>query len=172
VKNKQKQVSCTSICSAEIINKNQKNGPFLSSCFNLKFWYFLRVSNLKFIFRKSVYVQLWYGAFYMYQYKQYRTQPSRYKTADTAACKTHYTMLPVYTTVFLKMNLQFRNKWKTSKIKNWNINLGNVQFVGLYCIIILQYTVQETKKLTCVNVNIFPTKTTFKQYAQNGGHEI
>jgi hypothetical protein len=31
-----------------------------------------------------------------------------YKTADTDACKTYYT-IPVYTTVFLKMNARFRN---------------------------------------------------------------
>ena len=31
----------------------------------------------------------------------------------------------------------------------------------------------KNKTLTCcVNVNIIPPKITFKQYAQNGGHEI
>ena len=38
----------------------------------------------------------------------YRTHSSIYKTAYTDACKTDYT-IPVYTTVFLKMNTRNRN---------------------------------------------------------------
>jgi len=42
--------------------------------------------------------------FYMHQYKQ----SCRYKTACTDVCKTYRT-IPVYTTVFLKMNPRVRN---------------------------------------------------------------
>jgi len=50
-------------------------------------------------------IQFWYRVFYM----QYRTHSSTYKTAYANPCKTHYTIY-VYTNVFLKMNLRFRNK--------------------------------------------------------------
>jgi len=43
---------------------------------------------------------------YMHQYKQ----SSTYKTAYTDACKIHCTA-PVYTTIFLKMNLWAQNMY-------------------------------------------------------------
>jgi len=44
------------------------------------------------------------------------------------------------------MNPQVRNTWKTSKLKI-NINLENVHFISLYCIIMLQCIVQKTRVL-------------------------
>jgi len=62
------------------------------------------------------------------------THTSTYKTVHTDACNTHNT-IPVNTTVSLMMNRRVRNMLKTSKFKNKNINLVNVQFVGLFCIV-------------------------------------
>jgi len=42
---------------------------------------------------------------------QYRTHSCTYKTAYNDTCKTNYT-IPVYTTVFLKMNPWVRNMQK------------------------------------------------------------
>jgi len=67
------------------------------------------------------------------------------KIAYTNACNTYCT-ITVYITIFLKINPLVRNK-KTSKLKNLNINLENVHFVGLYCIIILQCTVHGAKNI-------------------------
>ena len=50
------------------------------------------------------------------------------KTTYTVACKTYHT-ITAYTTVFQKRNPCVRNMWKTSKIKNWNINLER----GAFC---------------------------------------
>jgi len=53
------------------------------------------------------YIQVWYSVFCMQNKKsvfdEYQTHSSTYKTAYTEACRTHYT-IPVYTTIFLKMN--------------------------------------------------------------------
>jgi len=45
---------------------------------------------------------------------QYRTHSSTYKTANADALTTHYT-IPIYTTVFLKMNPRVRKMYKTSE---------------------------------------------------------
>ena len=37
---------------------------------------------------RRLYIQAWYGTLYMHQYKQYRLQPSTYKTAYVDACET------------------------------------------------------------------------------------
>ena len=47
----------------------------------------------------------------------YIEHSATYKTAYTDACKTHYT-IPVYTTIFQKMNPQVQNMYKASKVKN------------------------------------------------------
>jgi len=52
---------------------------------------------------RRLYVQAWYSVFYMHWH-----QHEHYKTFYTDACKTHYTM-PVFTAVFLKVNLLVRN---------------------------------------------------------------
>ena len=75
-------------------------------------------------------LRVWYCVFYMHQYVQFcrlkcvclcaymrvvdGTHSSTYYSAYTDASKTNYTM-PVYTTVFLKMNTRLRNKLKTEK---------------------------------------------------------
>jgi hypothetical protein len=75
-----------------------------------------------FIFRRWLYIQLWYGTFYMHQYKH----SSTYLTAYTDACKMYH-IITVYTAVFLKMNPWVRNMQKPSR--NKNSNLWNVHFV-------------------------------------------
>jgi len=49
----------------------------------------------------------------------------------------------VYTTVFLKMNPRVRNMQKTPKLKNENINLEKVHYVGLYCIILIKHNLLD-----------------------------
>jgi len=51
-------------------------------------------------------------------------------TAYTDARKTHYT-IPVYTTVFLKMNPRFRNMYKTNYI-DIIISQNTTQFYAQY----------------------------------------
>ena len=60
------------------------------------------------------------------------------KTVYPDVCKTFYS-IPLYTAIFP----QVRNTKKTSKIKNSSISVEKVYFVGLYCIIILQFMVQK-----------------------------
>ena len=50
-------------------------------------------------------VQVWYSVLYMHQY---RAHTSTCNTAYSDACKTRCT-IPVYKTVFLKMNSRVRN---------------------------------------------------------------
>jgi hypothetical protein len=45
------------------------------------------------------------------------------------------------------MNPRVRNMQKTSKSKIENINLAKLHFVSLYCVIILQCTVQNSTDL-------------------------
>jgi len=74
---------------------------------------------------RRLYMQVRYSMFYMRQYKhscRWKSESaefnsSTYKTAYTDACSTYYTV-PLYTTVFLKinsltMNPRFWNIWKT-----------------------------------------------------------
>jgi hypothetical protein len=46
-----------------------------------------------------------------------------------------YRTITAYTTVFLKYEPSGLKHVEVIKIKNWSINLENVHFVGLYCII-------------------------------------
>jgi len=52
-----------------------------------------------FIFRRWLYIQLWYGTFYMHQYRH----SSTYLITYTDARKRYHT-ITLYTAVFLKMD--------------------------------------------------------------------
>ena len=116
-----------------------------------------------------LYIQVLYNVFQMQKYKQYSGQNSVFDThthtrtqthththtlsstcytAYTDASKTHYT-IPVYMTILLKLNPWVRKIYKTSNFKNQNINLERVHFVGLYCTITLQCTVQNIHTQNC-----------------------
>jgi len=60
-----------------------------------------------------LFIQLWYGAFYMHRYKQSCRQKCVLDSESqhppvTSAFQTHHTII-VYTAIFLKMNPGFRN---------------------------------------------------------------
>jgi hypothetical protein len=64
---------------------------------------------------RQLYIQSWYGTFYMHHYKQsckVRIHSSTYNTAYTDACKAKHT-ITVQIIVFLKMNPRVRKLEKT-----------------------------------------------------------
>jgi hypothetical protein len=73
------------------------------------------------------------------------THSFTYFTAYTNACEMYHT-ITAYTTIFPEDEPMGLKHVEGSKIKNWNIDLEIVHFIGLYCIIILQSIVQKTYK--------------------------
>jgi hypothetical protein len=58
---------------------------------------------------RRLYKQLWYSAFDVRQYKQFCRWKNVMEAFKTGACVTHCT-ITAYTTVFLKMKPQVRDK--------------------------------------------------------------
>jgi hypothetical protein len=72
-----------------------------------------------------------------------QTHTFTYFTAYTNACETYHTTT-AYTTVFPEDEPIGLKYIEDSRIKNRNIDLEIVHCVALYCVIILQSTVQKT----------------------------
>jgi hypothetical protein len=78
-------------------------------------------------------------------------------------CTSNWSMYNVpYRTITVRVYIVQPSSWRWTlrvetcrrhqKIKNYNVNLGNVHFVGLYCIIILQCAVQKQNTQNAIYV--------------------
>ena len=125
-------LSCVVI---KLCNINQQNTRFLNQYFNFDILYMFQTRG--FIFRKTILCKdiaqyVLHASVKAVQYvEEYGTRSSTYLTADTDACKT-YSTIPIYKTVFLKVNSRVRNTQKTSKLKYW---FTKGLFFNLYFII-------------------------------------
>ena len=107
---------------------------------------------------RQLYIQLWYRTFYTLQYKQFSRQQRAF---DIATYWTAYTdhipcTIPYHNCIHSRHpNAEHSGSKYVEgiKIKISNVNFDNVHFVGVYCIIIKEYTVQKHKIQFITSIN-------------------